>query len=107
MLKPLSEIESKFYKTFRMYKSFARKEELSRVGFSEQEQAELSQGLVNKGYLSVNKLGHYKETVGAQKARLNGKTAAQYVEEGRQAQFAENCKAFTQAFKTDLQKALD
>lgn len=69
MLKPLTEIESKFYKTFRMYKSFARKDELKRAGFSEQEQIELGKELVNKGYLSVNKLGHYKETVEAQKAR--------------------------------------
>lgn len=109
MLKPLTERETKFYVTFRMYKSFARKDELIRAGFSDNEQVEISLELANKGYLSANKLGHYKETSEAQKARLGGKTSAQYVEEGRQRQYAANCKAFLEAFKpkTELEKALD
>jgi hypothetical protein len=102
MLKSLTEKEEKFYKTFHMYKSFARKDELTRAGFSDVEQSEIAQELVHKGFLSVNKLGHYKETAEAQKHRLGGKTAAQYVEEGRQRTYAENCKAFVEAFKTGL-----
>ena len=109
MLKQLSDREEKFYKTFRSYKSFARKDELQRVGFSEQEQDVIAKELVNKGYLSVNKLEHYKETTEAQKARLGGKTAAQYVEEGRQENFRRNQEAFLSAFKpkTELEKELD
>jgi hypothetical protein len=108
-MQQLNDREEKFYKTFRSIKAFARKEELTRVGFSDVEQIELSNELVKKGYLSVNKLGHYKETAAAQKHRLGGKTAAQYVEEGRQRQFAENCRAFVEAFKpkTELEKELD
>jgi hypothetical protein len=78
-MQALTEREESFYRVFRNYKSFARKDELQRAGFSEEEQATVSASLVNKGYLSANKLGHLKETVQAQKARLGGKTASQYV----------------------------
>jgi hypothetical protein len=97
-LQTLTETEEKFYRIFRSYKSFARKEELSRAGFSEEEQKALAESLVNKGYLSANKLGHLKETAEAQKARLGGLTAKQYVEESRARMRAQEAAAWASTF---------
>jgi len=108
-MQALTEIEDKVYKIFRGHKAFARKEAFERNGYSEALCQQNLAALVTKGYLIVNKLGHYKETSEAQKARLGGLTAAQYVEQGRREYHRQNAEAFLSAFrpKSSLEKELD
>jgi predicted transcriptional regulator of viral defense system len=98
-MKELTEIESKIYQIFRGHKAFARKEAFERSGVSPAQQAHFLNILAEKGYLSANKLGHYKETAQAQKARLGGLTASQYVEQGRAEMRRQDSEAFLSMFR--------
>jgi hypothetical protein len=93
MLKELNEMEQKVYKVFRSYKSAFRMEYMkSEAGLNPEQVSEVYKSLEEKGYLSSNKLGHYKETIEAQKARLNGLTKTQYIAEKKAEEWALNAK---------------
>ncbi len=80
---PLDEFQKRVFGVFTGYKSFARAEELTKLGFSMDTVYAIIDTLIVSGYLKRNKLGHISVTVEAQRERHGGLTNAEYLEKAR------------------------